>query len=92
VGENSDLLVSHLVDGDGHMSRLLRTGVHVSIVLRDKVDVVEHKALERVLLQSFDERDVHDSRLVERMFAVLQRQQHGTPQVVNQTRSNKRLQ
>ena len=33
---------------------------------------MEDEALERVLLQRLDERDVHDSRLVERVLAILQ--------------------
>ena len=53
------------------MSRLLWTRVHVSVIFWDEIHVVENKALERVLLQRLDERDVHDSRLVERVLAVL---------------------
>jgi len=52
---------------------LLRARVHVSVVLWDQVNIVKDEALERVLLQSLDERDVHDARFVERCLAVLYR-------------------
>ena len=67
------VLVAHFVDGDGHVSRLRRTGVHVTVVLGDQIDVVEDEALERVLLQRLDERDVHYTSFVERVLAVLHR-------------------
>jgi len=67
-----DSLVSHFVDGDGHVTGLDGTRVHVTVILGDEVDVMEHEALERVLLQSLHERDVHDTRLVERVLAELQ--------------------
>ena len=50
---------------------MLRTRIHIAIVFRNEINVVEDEALERVLLQSFDECDVHDSRLVERVLAIL---------------------
>jgi len=66
------LLVTHFVNGDGHVSRLHWTGVHVAVILRNEIDVVKDKALETVLLQRFDERYVHDARLVECVVAVLE--------------------
>ena len=79
------VLVAHFVNGDGHVARLRRTRVHIAVVLWNEVDVVKDKALERVLLERLDERDVHDPRLVERVLAVLR---NSTRQRVNQTQLN----
>jgi hypothetical protein len=65
-------LVSHLVDGDRHVTRLYGTRIHVAIVFRNEVNVVENKTLERILFECLDKGNVHDACLVERVVAVLQ--------------------
>ena len=47
------------------MSGLDGTGVHVPVVLRHQVDVVEDEALEVVQLERLHEANVHDAGLVE---------------------------
>lgn len=47
------------------MSRLFRTGIQVSVVLRNEVHVVEYETLVVVLFECLDEADVHQFGPVE---------------------------
>ena len=66
--------VSHLVDRDGHVAWLHWTRVHVSIVLRNQVDVMEVETLEVVQLERLHEADVHDASFVECVGAKLEQE------------------
>ena len=69
--------VSHLVDRYRHVAWLDWTRVHVSIVLRNQVDVVEVETLEVVKLERLHKADVHDTSLVESVGAKLGRESVG---------------
>lgn len=66
-----DSLVSHLVDGNRHVTRLHGTRIHVAVVFRNEVDVVKNETLKRILFECLDEGDVHNTCLVEREVTIL---------------------
>lgn len=47
------------VHGDGHVPRLIRTGVQVPVVHRQQIHIVEHHAVPVFLLHCFGETNVH---------------------------------
>ena len=59
------VLISHLVDGDGHVSRLFGTRIQVAVVLGKKVDIVEDEAVVATQTTSLNETDVQQHRSVE---------------------------
>lgn len=69
--EEKNSLVSQLVDSHAQVSRHLGTRVHVEVVFRYQIHVVEDEAVEEFFLESFDEGCVHNSAFVESLVAVL---------------------
>ena len=67
------VLVAHFINGDGHMSGLRWTGVHVPIILGDQINIMEHKTLETIPPDGFHERNVHDHGFVKGVAAILKR-------------------
>lgn len=71
-----DLLVAEGIDANGEVSGLGWAGVHIAVVLWQKVDVVEHKAGSVAPLPRLQEPGVHDGPLVEGRVASLKTNVH----------------
>ena len=72
--KKSYLLVVKLVNRDGHVSRLPWTRIHIVYTLRNKVHVMEDKALPRLFLKGLLEGGIHQYALVEGIVAELKQQ------------------
>lgn len=76
----SYLLVHQSVYSDTHMSRLLRTRVHISVVFSKQIDVMKNEAMKVVDFQRFLKSDVEKHRPVEGAVSVLPDDKNGVVQ------------